>query len=215
MNLIVTRPEHDSTTKYISAWAQEVITTAYKKGIEVIDLLRDKACRKEFEGRLKKLSPKLVFLNGHGNETSVTGHDNEVLVEVNENEHILKGRITYALSCSSGKLLGPALANEEMTAYIGYSDEFSFVYDRRYISKPIEDPLARPFMESSNQLMVSLIKGHTAEESTERAKEIFKKHCLTLSSSNATQDDLQVAKCLWWNMNRLVCSGNQAMTIAE
>ena len=61
MRLIVTRPQHDITTSYLSAWAEEVIKLAKEKGVNVVDLLRDNANRKELEGRIKKLKPELIF----------------------------------------------------------------------------------------------------------------------------------------------------------
>jgi len=53
MKMIVTRPQYDVTTKYLSVWAGEVINFAKKKRIEVIDLLKDKANRNDFAGRVK------------------------------------------------------------------------------------------------------------------------------------------------------------------
>lgn len=155
-----------------------------RRGVEIIDLIRNKANRREFEGRIKKLSPNLVFLNGHGSGDSITGHNNEVLIKAEENHYLLEGKITYALSCDSGKILGPKVASNNSTAYIGYADEFIFVCDKKYLTKPLEDPLAKPFMESSNQVMISLLEEHTAEEASERSKAIFRNHYIKLSSSN-------------------------------
>jgi len=208
MKLIVTRPEHDVTTRYISAWAGEVITFAQQRGVEVVDLIRNKASRRELEGRIKKLFPKLVFLNGHGSADSVAGHDNEVLIKAEENHDLLEGKIVYALSCDSGKKLGQAVAEKKRAAYIGYADEFIFVADRNFLSKPLEDPNARPFMEASNQVMISILKRHDARESSTRSKNIFESHRRRLLSSQADPDSLQAAQFLWWNMRNQVCLGN-------
>ncbi len=62
--MIVTRPEHDLTTKYISLWSEEIIKLARKKDIEVIELKRGKANRKGFISRVKKLNPRIIFMNG-------------------------------------------------------------------------------------------------------------------------------------------------------
>jgi len=93
-------------------------------------------------------------------------------------------------------------------AYVGYADEFIFVCDKRYLTKPLEDPLVKPFMESSNQVMISLLKEHTVKEASERSKSLFKEHYLKLSSSNADQDSLQAAQCLWWNIRNQVYLGD-------
>ena len=208
MRLIVTRPRHDIPTIYLSIWAEEVIKLAKEKGVDVIDLLQEKANRKELEGRIKKLQPELIFLNGHGGEDRITGHDNEILIKAEDNHEILKGRITYALACKSGKVLGRIISENNGATYIGYCDDFIFMSDNNYTARPLADPKAEPFMKSSNQVMISLLKGHSAQEASERSKNAFKEQFTRLLSSSADPDSLPTAKYLWWNMRNQVCLGN-------
>lgn len=208
MKLIVTRPQHDVTTRYISSWAEEIISFAKKKGVDVFDLFKNKANKLQFEGRVNKIRPELIFINGHGNDCCVTGHDNLVLVEVDENQHILKDSITYALSCNSGKELGPKVVESGGKAYIGYTDEFIFVFDKDYVAKPLDDPKAKPFMEASNQVMISLLKGNSAEVSSIKSKNKFEENRKSLLSSDADQDSILAAQFLWWNMRNQVCLGD-------
>lgn len=209
MKLLTTRPQHDITTKYLSCWAGEIIHFADKKNFEVCDLAKEKANKIEFEGRVKKLKPDAIFLNGHGNDDCVTGHDNIELVKADSNHSILNNKITYALACNSAKVLGLKVAQDKNATYIGYLDEFIFVGDKKYISKPLDDPKARPFMEASNQVMISLLKGHSAKNASEKSKNKFKDHYAILAASNADHDSLQSAQCLWWNMRNQVCLGNE------
>jgi len=58
--ILITRPDHDITTRYLSRWANQVIELADRKGVEVLDLKRAKANKKEFEGRIKKKNPLFV-----------------------------------------------------------------------------------------------------------------------------------------------------------
>jgi len=44
----------------LSRWANQVIELADRKGVEVLDLKRAKANKKEFEGRIKKKNPLFV-----------------------------------------------------------------------------------------------------------------------------------------------------------
>ncbi|MFH1192329.1 MAG: hypothetical protein V1655_02535 [bacterium] len=208
MKLIVTRPQHDITTKYLSSWAGEIIDFAKKKGIEICDLSKEKANKSEFEGRVEKLNPEIVFLNGHGDDGNVAGHDNIELVNVNKNYKILNNKITYALSCNSAKVLGAKVAEEKTAAYIGYSDEFIFICDSKYVSKPLADPKAKPFMASSNQVMISLLKGNTAKDASEKSKNKFNDYFISLASSNADPDSLQSAQFLWWDMRHQSCLGD-------
>ena len=211
MSIIITRPEHDITTRYLSQWGKKIIEFAQQKKLDIVDLKKEKANQKEFTGRVKKINPKFVFLNGHGNNNVVTGHDNQVLVEAGKNEKILSDRITYALSCNSARVLGEKVAKNNGSAYIGYTDEFIFVINNKFITRPLDDKRAEPFMEASNQVAISLIKGNTAGESSRRSKEIFEKNYTKLLASNTDQDSLQAAQCLWWNKKNQVCLGKQDM----
>ena len=95
MSIIITLPEHDLTTRYLSCWSKQIIELAKKKGLEIFELKKEKANKKEVIGRIKKLNPSLVVLNGHGNDHSVSGHDNKVILQVGANEEVLSSRITY------------------------------------------------------------------------------------------------------------------------
>jgi len=208
MRLIITKPEHDVTTKYISAWAKEVADFAESKGFDVICLDREKANKDDFNGRISKLHPDAVFLNGHGNSDCVCGHNDEILVKAEESHNLLQGgKTTYALSCGSGKILGVKVVADGDSTYIGYNDDFAFVINHKYISRPLEDPIARPFMESSNQVMFSLLKGNTAKEASDKSKNRFYEHIKRLSSSLADPESLQAAQMLYWDMKHQVCLG--------
>jgi hypothetical protein len=207
--IILTRPEHDLTTKYISLWAEEIIDFAHKKGFEIIDLKKEKANQKELVGRIKKLKPRLIFLNGHGNNDCVTGHDNEVLIQRNVNHDILKGKIVYALSCKSGKGLGESIKEYGNSAYIGYGDDFIFIMDTDFAFKPLDDPKAMPFKEASNQVMISLLKGNGAGEASKRSKDKFNSNYSKLLASNNDIDSLNMAKYLWWNERNQICLGDR------
>src|SRR3989338_9661118 len=118
--LLITRPEHDPGTRYLSRWSERVIEEAQKRNFDVIDLHKEKATRKEFEGRVKKIQPEFILINGHGSENSVTGHDNEVLVQHGDNEALLHNRITYAVSCDSAAVLGTECVKKGKTTFLGY-----------------------------------------------------------------------------------------------
>lgn len=208
--MIITRPEHDAGTRYLSRWSEEIIEEAKKKGIEVIDLQREKAIRREFEGRVKKFNPEFVLMNGHGSEKSVTGHDNEPLVDQNDNAAILHNRITYAVSCDSAAELGEAVAREKDTAYIGYKKSFIFNINRNYLHKPTSDGRAAQFLEASNQVSLSLLKGHSAQEASRRSRDMFRKAILKLLPSVLSDPEAREdAKELLWDMTNQVCLGTQ------
>ena len=104
--LLITRPNHDPGTNYLFYWSDKVISIAQKKLIGVLDLAKDKATKKNFDSYIKKHEPKLIFLNGHGNQDSVTGFHDEPLISINNDEHLLNGKIIYARSCDAASELG-------------------------------------------------------------------------------------------------------------
>lgn len=104
---LITRPNYDDTTHYLFNWSEETIKLAEGQGAKVLDLQGEKANREEFESRMKKFSPKLVMINGHGDADLVTGHKNQMLIKAGVNEELLKSKIVYALSCKSAQVLGP------------------------------------------------------------------------------------------------------------
>ena len=213
MRLIVTRPYYDPATKYISSWAQEIISFAKSNGFNVVDLEKEKANRKDFESRVKKLDPNLVFLNGHGADDCVCGQDEEVLVKAGENHDVLQGKITYSVSCSSGKELGPEVVKDGKSTFIGYEKEFVLIANLRHKGKLNDDPSAKPFMESSNLVMLSLLKGNTAKESSDKSKNKFEEHVARLGSSTVDFDTIRAMQALRWNARHQVCLGNQGATL--
>ena len=183
---------------------------AKRKGFDVVDLHKEKASRTEFEGRVKKLNPSFVLLNGHGNEQSVTGHDNKPLVTRGENEELLHNRITYAVSCDSAAVLGAEVVRHGRSTYIGYTKNFVFNLNLSYLSEPTRDTRAAQFLDASNQVPFSLLKGHTAKEASERSKSAFRRALRALLPSFTSDPQAREdAKDLYWNMIHQVCLGEE------
>jgi len=205
---LITRPEHDPGTRYLSRWSEEVIDAAKKKGIDVTDLCQKKAVRKELEGRIKRIDPSFILFNGHGGADCVTGHDNEVLIKAEDNHSLLKNRVTYAVSCNSAQKLGAVCADKN-TAYIGYDESFIFNIDRTHLRRPLEDQRAAQFLEASNQVSLLLIKGHAVKEACNGSKKVFKdaikKLLPSINNDPFANDDIAD---LFWDMNHLVCMGD-------
>lgn len=123
--ILITRPEHDITTKYLSKWSEKIIKEAKDKGYSVVDLKGDKATRNRFIGTLEKTSPKLVVLNGHGNDNLVSGHDNEPIL--NDSDKAIAGKILYTRACRSARKLGKNSISSGASAYLGYEEDFIFL----------------------------------------------------------------------------------------
>ena len=205
--LLVTRPKYDDTTHYLFYWAQEIINLAREKGIKVLDLDIERANKNEFESMVAKMRPSFIFLNGHGDADRIRGVDDETLIQAVRNEEVIKNKSVYALSCSSAKELGPASIDAGANAYLGYNDVFIFSYESDKLSKPLNDKTAELFLGPSNQLMVSILKGHTAKESYDRSQKCFLQNIQKLVTSESS--DASLIPYLLWDKMHQVCLGNK------
>ena len=87
--LLVTRPEHDDTTQYLSYWSKKAVEPAASRGVALLDLTRERATKKEVTSMIEKLAPGLIIFNGHGSDDCVTGYKNEELITAGKNETLL------------------------------------------------------------------------------------------------------------------------------
>lgn len=206
--LLMTRPEDDPGTRYLSKWSEKIIDEANNKGVRVIDLYREKANRKRFLGTLMKSNPSLLVLNGHGNENTVTGHNMQaILTEIDGS--IVSGKIIFARACRSAKILGPNLVARGVVVYLGYREDFWFKHNNRDISRPLKDRTAALFLEPSNHLAISLLKGHSAGEANKKSQELYKKSIERLLVEGPLSEDYDNIRILFWNMINQVCVGNE------
>ena len=208
---LITRPEHDDITHYLSNWSKETIKVAENQGVKVLDLHGEKANKKEFEDKMKKFSPALVMINGHGDIDLVMGHKDKILIKAGLNEELLKSKIVYALSCKSAKVLGPKSIRVGALSYTGYEDDFIFVYEPELFSRPLLDKTAELFLRPSNIFIESLIKGNSIKESFERSKNSLKKNFNRAVSTLET--DTTTVRFLWWNLRNFKSHGNLDISI--
>lgn len=213
--LLVTMPNHDLTTKYISCWAEKIIETAKKKNVKAITLKSKRANKKEFISVINKISPRLVFLNGHGDYDLVTGQHNEALVKAGVDDKCLAGKIIYALSCRSAKILGKVSVEHGTIAYIGYDEDFIFNYDREKISKPLKDKVVKLFLEPSNAVIGSLLKNHTTQESWENSQNSFKRKAIAIIASQDKVSINSYLPGLLWDIQHQVCIGDKKSTLRQ
>lgn len=209
-SLLITRPNYEITTRYLYVWNKEVIKEAKNRGIVVMDLQKEKANKKEFAGRMIKVNPVLVLLNGHGGSKCVRGHNDEIIVRAGDNEEILKGKIVYALACQSALLLGPKSVEAGSVAFVGYSRDFIFFTDNSKIAHPENDKVAGLFLEPSNRLSISLIKGNTIFEAARKSQRRFSENIRKLlnSDANSQDDSSSLISYLAWDMKHQICHGN-------
>ena len=211
-SLLVTRPNYDQTTNYLYYWSTPVIKEAKRRGIDVYDLSGKKANKVNFDSYLKAQKPRLLFLNGHGNEKTITGHDFEPILESEKNEPVEK-TIIYARSCEAALFLGRKLIEDGAEAFIGYFRKFIFGYTPSKITRPLEDSLAELFLEPSNLVVIGIVKGHSLKEVHERSKKAMRENFKKMISTTATYEEKYAARWLWGNMNSQVLYGKEDAVI--
>lgn len=205
--VLVTRPNHDITTNYFYLWAEQVLKLASKKH-KVLDLNSKKANRKNFESYAKKHKPDFFFFNGHGSDEIVAGYNNEPLLIINKNDQLCRDSIIYIRSCSAAKTLGVSLIQQSAKACIGYTTKFGFM---RLIEKerdPLSDPLAKLYLEPSNIVATTLLKGHSASVAHLRGLGEMKKNLRKMLSSENPLTDSTGIVLLWSNIRGQILLGN-------
>lgn len=207
--ILVTTPSHDDTTRYLSAWSKSIIKLAHQKKDRIAVLKNKQANLKNFTNTVEKIQPSFIFFNGHGNETTITGYNNQPLVDADINVGILKNKIVYALSCQSAKKLGPKSIKQGTKTYIGYTEDFIFVYDTNKKKHPEKDETAGCFLRASNQIAVSLLEEKATGQAYTISQNAFRKTIRTLLTSESKADQSSMMRFLIWDMQYQVCLGNK------
>lgn len=206
--LLITRPNHDPGTNYLFYWSSYVISAAQRRGVSVLDLAKNKASKKNFDSYIKRNDPKLIFLNGHGNQETVTGFDNEPLVSMNKDENLLLKRIIYARSCDAALKLGDSAVKKGALAFIGYKKSYRLGHSPTSITRPLQDKIAELFLAPSNLIPISILKGNSVGYANSNSlKSMWSKFRFMLSSS-ATPGQRDAAKHMWHNIQNQVLLGD-------
>lgn len=206
--MLITRPDHDLTTRYLFFWSEQIIAQAEKSKRKIIDLKGKRANKKEFVSVIKRQKSSFVVMNGHGDSESIRGYDDEVLIQAGDNEEVLAGMIVFARSCSSAKKLGPASIKSGTKSFIGYIDDFVFLFNERYLTRPLRDKTAAMFLEPSNQVAISLLKSHSVLEADQYSKKLYQKNIEKLMTSEASSEAKDFLPFLIWDMKHQVCLGD-------
>lgn len=202
-SIVITRPFYDNTTAYLHRWNKRVVKEARENSTSFADLEQKRANKKEFESVVKKLKPDLILLNGHGGSDEILGNGHSTLIKVGDNEYVLKNSVVYALSCSSAKVLGPACMRAGANAYIGYKEDFIFVFSEGYSTRAEQDPLAKLFLEPTQKIALHLVNGNSPKDSHDKGISEFQKNIQKVLLSNSTEK--YVARFLVWDLVNQVC----------
>lgn len=212
-SLLITRPNHDSTTNYLYFWSEAIVAEAKRKQIPTFDLKGEKAKKTTFLSFLRSKLPRFLCLNGHGDASSITGQDNEVILDKTIDSGLISQRIIYARSCDSAKILGPTIIRQGAAAFIGYTRKFIIGTMLSKITKPLEDKLAALFLEPVNLIPTTILKGHSVSEAEYRARQEMIKNFRKMISSKSTYEERYAARWLWSNIRSQILLGDKEARI--
>jgi len=202
MKILVTRPKHDKANHYLYYWTQEIVDLGRKKLASVFDLEKEKSSRKNVQSYIKKGVADIILLNGHGDDSSVFGHNNEEILSTGDDLSNLRGKIIFIRACRAAVTLGPTMIKEGAKSVIAYKEDFNFFHKKDMLHRPLEDSYARPFFECSNQVAISLVKGHTAKEANEMSRVKYEKE---IAQSLNSEKESSFLPFLMQNMQNQVC----------
>lgn len=205
--MIITLPESDNVTFYLSKFSKEILEEASNQDVKVKSLPEESANQKEFEKVLKNLDYNFIMFNGHGSSDSIQGHKNEPLIVLGQNESILSNRIVYARACEAGDELGKIAVDGNDGCFIGYSNKFIFWADKTWDSVPLKDETAKIFLKPSNTIPISILKGHSTGEADKISKDYMKKNIRKVLKTDS-DESYWLASALWGNLNGQVLYGN-------
>lgn len=199
--LIITCPEHDDGTAYLTFFSKYVIEKARNESLKIKKVWKKNDLNmRGFSEILKKLKYRLIVLNGHGSPDSILGYKQNVIVKLGKNDSLLKERLVYARSCNAGIKLGrECMENSENGCFIGYNLPFIFYMDSRWSTKPHNDKISRLFLEPSNLVPISIIKGHSAIDSHKNSKKHMLKMMKKLVQGEQKPETPFYLEALWNN----------------
>ena len=163
-------PRYDDGTEYLSYYASLVSKKAEELNIEKKDSEGKEVTVGNVSKFIKKKNPNLIFVNGHGDANYLEGDKGEILFSTDKNIALLRDKIVYARACHAGLTFGKKMVENNDGCFIGYSTPFSFWIDERRSAVPAKDKTAALFLEPSNEIMFSLLKGNTTSVANEKSK---------------------------------------------
>lgn len=216
LNIIITNPNYDDTTNYLLEYTKEILTFAESHGIDVTQLKRPRLTNKHLASFIKKKNPNFMFFNGHGDEDTIFGdkikNKVQALVQKGKNHALLENRFSYAFSCWAARSLGRE-CTKKGGCFIGYNLPFTFWIDEQRSANPAKDKVARLFLEPSNMLVKSVLKGNSASESVSKFREHSLNNIQSLLKNKKEPGAIQSIKLLWSNMQCIEVLGDMRRCI--
>lgn len=211
--IFFSRPSDDVTLNYLFYFSKALVNLSNSIGHKTINKENEETNKKNVLSIINNQKPSLIMFNGHGSPKVICGYKQQVLIDSKENPEVLKDSITYSLSCSSASILGPKAIEKGAVCFIGYESDFALGKDPNSEASPRHDRIARLFLEPSNILFSSLLKGNNTKTAIEKAKEKMKENIWYLNTTRSFPEAIYYAPFLYGNYISLVAHGNENANI--
>lgn len=76
------------------------------------------------------------------------------------------------------------------------------------ITKPLKDKTTALFLQPTNKLVSSILKGNAVKYSYEKLQELFKQNISKLVSSATFDEDRKLLRYLFWGYNQQIYHGD-------
>tara|TARA_Y100000310_G_C20672387_1_gene811021 strand:- start:206 stop:844 length:639 start_codon:yes stop_codon:yes gene_type:complete len=209
--ILFVRPSHDDVTSYLHYYSKELLKESNGKGFKTINKEKEDANKQVVVSIIEKHNPEFIMFNGHGSPTMICGHQDKFIIKKDVNHDLIKNKTIYSLSCSSASELGKAVADNK-TTFIGYVDEFALGMDVNSQAVIHRDKRAKLFLEPSNLLVKSLLKGNSAGEAVTKAKSMMRENISRLRT-DPFPDAKDYLPYLYNNYLVLEVMGNESVVL--
>jgi hypothetical protein len=184
----------DNLTNMAAQYRKKHVHTAFKSaGFNVIVLEGAEDVRTKFAEKAK--SKRVVYISGvgHGSPTVYTGHMGSQILKVGAYDGAeVNGKVVHLLSCQTAKQLGPDMVTKKAKAYMGYFENFTFVFDNP--NTPTNE--IELFWKSDSAFDLMLAKGHTVQAAHDKT-------IATFNAAIASVPNTSAATWLTWDRDFL------------
>jgi len=178
MDAFVIAPFHDKATGRSSILARMLLTVLRREGFEITSLEGEECTRETLRSlvvdRFKNGADPidLIIYCGHGETDYLLGQEggDEALIDL-ENIGDFGGSAFIALSCLSGKKLGPASISHGVRSFISFKD-FLFLPEIVWDTRNFQADFLRTLL----LLPLLISKGHSVKYSIDEYKELCEEY---------------------------------------
>lgn len=149
-------------------WLGLAINDVRALGFSVIDSSGEYATKQEFFSVMNTHSPDVIIADGHGDPSTLTGQSVREVLTACTNNQVLSGKVVCALSCLTGQRLGPDSRDKNASAYVGFTNEFTWEIDP-INPYPPTDVISYAFQEVVRKMVVSTCRFYQKQSTLREA----------------------------------------------